>query len=73
MHGYARRQQRKVSRGQGLLVRRPDWGIGPPPVNGCPQRIAYKDGAQHREYMPDLLVVITDDIRWIIEGKAADE
>jgi hypothetical protein len=44
-----------------------------PRSTGVRKGSAYKDGAQHREYMPDLLVVITDDIGWIIEGKAADE
>ncbi len=41
--------------------------------NNVPLRVAYKDGTRHREYMPDFLVVTTDDIHWIIEGKADDE
>ena len=31
MHGYAHRQRWRVSRWQGLLGRRPDWGIDPHP------------------------------------------
>lgn len=41
--------------------------------NNVPLRIAYKDGTQHRAYMPDFLAITTDDVHWIIEGKADDE
>jgi type III restriction enzyme len=41
--------------------------------NNVPLPVAYKDGTKHREYMPDFLVITTDDIHWIIEGKADDE
>lgn len=35
-----------------------------------PLRIAYRTGAVTRQYVPDFVVVTTDGVHWVVEGKA---